>query len=212
MSDAGLAPTSPESGRSWFRNSLAWRIVLPIPLAVALAIVAIWIFVPRLITANAIDEAVSDSQQTAAEFKTFRGYYTERVVNKVVKNGAMHVSFDHASDPKAIPLPATMIHDLSELLSKNDTTVGLYSKYPFPNRKDRTLDAFQQQAWDYLSANPTGDLHARGGAQRQARSCASRSPTSWSRRPASTATTASRARPRPTGRSATCAACWRSPR
>jgi hypothetical protein len=52
------------------------------------------------------------------------------------------------------PLPATLIHDLSNLLSEKDTTVGLYSKYPFPNRKDRQLDEFQQQAWDYLSANP----------------------------------------------------------
>jgi methyl-accepting chemotaxis protein len=155
MSEAGLALTSPEGGRSWFRNSLAWRIVLPVPLAMVLAIVAIWVFVPRLIADNAIDEAVNASRQTAAEFKTIRGYYTEKVVNKVVKNGAMRAAVEHAGDAKAIPLPATMIHDLSELLSKNDTTVSLYSKYPWPNRKSRTLDAFQQQAWDYLSANPT---------------------------------------------------------
>jgi methyl-accepting chemotaxis protein len=154
MSDAGIA-LSPERRRSWFRNSLAWRIVLPIPLGLALAIGAIWVFVPRLIAANALDEAVNVSRQTAAEFKTLRNYYTEKIVNKVVKNGAMHAAVDHASDPKAIPLPATMIHDLSDLLSKNDTTLSLYSKFPFPNRKDRVLDPFQQQAWDYLSANPT---------------------------------------------------------
>src|SRR5262249_37853541 len=28
--------------------------------------------------------------------------------------------------------------------------------YPFSIRKDRQLDAFQQKAWDYLSANPKG--------------------------------------------------------
>jgi len=154
MSDAGLALT-PQSGRSWFRNSLAWRIVLPIPLAIVLAIVAIWVFVPRLIAANVIEEAVDASRQTAAQFKVVRNYYTEKVVSKVVKNGGMHAAVDHAADAKAIPLPATMIHDLGALLSKNDTTVSLYSKYPWPNRKDRTLDAFQQEAWDYLSANPT---------------------------------------------------------
>jgi methyl-accepting chemotaxis protein len=154
MSDAGIA-LSPERKRSWFRNSLAWRIVLPIPLGLALAIGAIWVFVPRLIAANALEEAVNVSRRTAAEFKTIRNYYTEMIVNKVVKNGSMHAAVDHASDPKAIPLPATMIHDLSDLLSKNDTALSLYSKYPFPNRKDRVLDPFQQQAWDYLSANPT---------------------------------------------------------
>jgi len=47
-----------------------------------------------------------------------------------------------------------MMHDLSKLLSKQDTAIELYSKYPFPNRKDRKLDAFQQEAWEFLSRNP----------------------------------------------------------
>jgi methyl-accepting chemotaxis protein len=51
-----------------------------------------------------------------------------------------------------------LIHDLSLLLSKQDTTLNLYSGYPFPNRKDRRLDAFQQRAWDYLSNNPQAFL------------------------------------------------------
>jgi methyl-accepting chemotaxis protein len=153
MSDSGLALSS--SGRGWFRGSLAWRLVLPIPLAITLAIGAIWWIVPRLITANAVSEAVLASRQTADQIKTFRTYYTENVVNKVVKGGAIHASFDHKTDDKAIPLPATMVQDLSNLLAKNDTTISLYSKYPFANRKDRKLDAFQQEAWDYLSTNPT---------------------------------------------------------
>ena len=38
--------------------------------------------------------------------------------------------------PDTIPLPATMIHELSEALSKGSsgTTLKLYSAYPFPNR------------------------------------------------------------------------------
>ena len=155
MSDAAVAPPAATRGRSWLGNSLAWRLVLPIPLALALAIAAIWLIIPRLITANAVSEAVVASRQTAAEFKTFRTYYTENVVNKVLKSGTLHASVSHKTDDKAIPLPATMIQDLSNLLAKNDTSISLYSKYPFANRKDRKLDAFQQEAWDYLSANPT---------------------------------------------------------
>jgi methyl-accepting chemotaxis protein len=155
MSDAAVGLRSATRGRNWFRNSLAWRLVLPIPLALALAIAAIWLIIPRLITANAVSEAVIASRQTAAEFKTIRTYYTENVVNKVLKSGALHASVDHKTDDKAIPLPATMIQDLSNLLAKNDTAISLYSKYPFANRRDRRLDAFQQEAWDYLSANPT---------------------------------------------------------
>jgi methyl-accepting chemotaxis protein len=154
VASAPVLPTRGPSARTWFRNSLAWRLVLPIPLALIVAIAAIWVIVPHLITANAISEAVLASEQTAEQFKTIRAYYTQNVVNKVVKNGAMQASFDHKANDKMIPLPATFVQDLSALLAEKDTTISLYSKYPFPNRKDRTLDAFQQEAWEFLSANP----------------------------------------------------------
>ena len=61
---------------------------------------------------------------------------------------------DHKGDAKAIPLPATMILDLSAMLAKQNTAISLYSKFPFPNRENRPLDAFQQEAWDFLVRNP----------------------------------------------------------
>jgi methyl-accepting chemotaxis protein len=122
---------------------------------VILAIAAAWVVIPRVIASNSTNEAVRASQQTAAQFKAIRAYYTENVVNKVVKFGILKPSVDHKVTDKTIPLPATLIHDLGALLADKDTTISLYSKYPFPNRKDRQLDTFQQQAWDYLNANPT---------------------------------------------------------
>ena len=71
-----------------------------------------------------------------------------------MRDGTIRPSVDHKSNDKQVPLPATMIHDLSALLAKNDTTVNLYSRYPFPNRANRQLDAFQQEAWDHLTKNP----------------------------------------------------------
>ena len=53
-------------------------------------------------------------------------------------------------------LPATLIHDLSTFLKDQDTTITLYSGYPFPIRKDRKLDEFQKQVWQTLSADPDG--------------------------------------------------------
>jgi methyl-accepting chemotaxis protein len=141
------------SGRS-LRHSLGWRLIVPIPIALAAAIALVWALVPPAITRSAVDEAVRAGVRTADQFKIVRGYYTENVVNKLKKQGVATATFDHKSDGKAIPLPATMIHDLSELLAGKDTTVNLFSAYPFPNRKDRRLDAFQQQAWDFLTANP----------------------------------------------------------
>jgi methyl-accepting chemotaxis protein len=152
------APPSEVSTGIAFRRSLAWRMILPIPLVVVIGIAIIWFVVPRVVVDIATDGAVTAAQQIATQFKIIRTYYTENVVNKINKEGTFKPSIDHKDDAKAIPLPATMVHDLSVLLSKQDTTLNLYSSYPFPNRKDRQLDAFQQKAWDYLSNNPQGFL------------------------------------------------------
>jgi len=136
------------------RHSLGWRLIVPIPVALAAAIVLVWAVVPPAITRSAVDEAIRSNLQTAAQFKTVRAYYTDNVVNKLVKQGVVTATFDHKAEGKAIPLPATMMHDLSDLLAGKATTVNLYSKYPFPNRKERRLDEFQQQAWDFLVADP----------------------------------------------------------
>jgi methyl-accepting chemotaxis protein len=137
-------------------RSLAWRLILPIPLVVIAGIATLWVLVPRMIVANATEEAAAQGQQIVEQFKAVRTYYTTNVVNKVLKEGTFKAASDHAGNDKAIPLPATMIHDLGALLAKQDTTLTLYSRFPFPNRKDRKLDEFQQKTWDYLSANPNG--------------------------------------------------------
>jgi methyl-accepting chemotaxis protein len=137
-------------------RSLAWRLILPIPLVVIAGIATLWVVVPRMIVANATEEAAAQGQQIVEQFKAVRTYYTTNVVNKVLKEGTFKAASDHAGNDKAIPLPATMIHDLGALLAKQDTTLTLYSRFPFPNRKDRKLDEFQQKTWDYLSANPQG--------------------------------------------------------
>ena len=141
------------SSKERFR-SISWRLILPVPIALVVAIAAIWIIVPRLVTDNARQEAVRSGQQIVNQFKTIRGYYTKNVIKKVLANGGVRPSVNHASEADGIPLPATLIHDLSALLSKNDTSVNLYSQFPFPNRTDRQLDSFQSDAWAYLAANP----------------------------------------------------------
>lgn len=94
-----------------------------------------------------------DAIVTVNQFKTLRGYYTKNVISKAKAFG-MSPHFEHRNDNNAIPLPATLIHELSELLSRSGTKIQLYSEYPFPNRKHRQLDEFQKEAWKYLSSNP----------------------------------------------------------
>jgi methyl-accepting chemotaxis protein len=143
------------TGQRRFGSSIAWRLILPVPLMLIAATIAIWVVVPRIIATNATEDAVLASQQIAGQFKTIRAYYTENVVNKVLKDGSMKPAFDHKGNDKAIPLPATFIHDLSALLSEKDTAINLYSRFPFPNRSDRQLDPYQREAWEFLTKNPT---------------------------------------------------------
>src|SRR5258708_19003175 len=140
--------------RGW--NSLAWRIILPVPITLLIAIGVVWATMPRLMKSTAAHGGFLADQQVAAQFKTIRGYYSEFVVNKALQTGAIKASHDHRGKDGVIPIPATLMHDISVLLAASDTSVSLYSKYPFPGRKDRKLDEFQTEAWDFLVANPKG--------------------------------------------------------
>ena len=136
------------------RHSLKWQMIGPIPLMVIAAIAAVWFMVPHKVAESATDQAVLAGRSIATQFKALREYYTENVVDKILSEGTFRASSDHKSDAKAIPLPATMILDLSAMLAKQNTAISLYSKFPFPNQAHRALDAFQQEAWDFLVRNP----------------------------------------------------------
>lgn len=135
----------------WISKSILWKIVLPIPVAALIAVLLMAFVVPNMIRQNAIDNAVDAATQTVGQFKTIRGYYTKNIIKKVLANGGVRPGINHKNQEDGIPLPATFIHDMSDLLSQNDTSIKLYSAFPFPNRADRKLDAFQTEAWDKIS-------------------------------------------------------------
>jgi methyl-accepting chemotaxis protein len=154
MSHAAPAIPPFRSGGAADRGSLIWRLILPVPVTIVIAVALIWLTVPRIVASMAINDAILANQQVAAEFKTIRAYYSENIVNKVVKSGAFKATHDHRGNDAAIPLPATFVHDLSAALKNSDTTVSLFSPFPFPDRKDRKLDEFQREAWAFLNAHP----------------------------------------------------------
>jgi PAS domain S-box-containing protein len=99
-------------------------------------------------------EALQSAQRTVNQFKTLRGYYTENVIKKILANSDIKVSIDHEKNPNTVPLPATMIHDLSNLMDDDGIELKLYSNFPFPNRKSRELDNFEKQAWEQIIIEP----------------------------------------------------------
>ena len=136
------------------RKNLFWSFIIPV-LGVILAslILMAWVM-PMMMKGNTEREALIAAQRTVAQFKTLRGYYTKNVIKKVLGKGGLAPAFDHHDDPDKVPLPATMIHDLSRLLEKDGVALKLYSAYPFPNRASRQLDTFGREAWEQLIRTP----------------------------------------------------------
>ena len=137
-------------------GSIVGMLNLPIPIALFVVVVGAWIILPRVVENNAEQSAVEAASAIVEQFKSIRGYYTANIISKVKADGNLKPSFDHKKMKKGIPLPATFIHDISEVLSKKETKVKLYSSYPFPNRSERVLDSYQKEAWKYLNKNPKG--------------------------------------------------------
>lgn len=156
LTDTGEGKTMLEK----LKSRLVYKIIAPMPIAAIIGIILLITFLPSAISNNAIENATDSAIQTASQFKKLRGYYTKNIISKVVADGNLRPHFNHKDDPGAIPLPATVIHELSEQLAQEDTTINLYSAFPFPNRTDRQLDSFQQDAWAYLVNNP-GEIYSR---------------------------------------------------
>ena len=142
-------------------RSLMYYLLLPLPVVALLMILTAW-YVPRNIEQSVIRTAKSSAIATVRQFMVLRGYYTKNVVGPVNASNSVSVAVDHANDPNAIPLPATMIHELSALNSENTSRLSLYSAYPFPNRGGEELSGFRKAAWEFLVANPDATFSQAG--------------------------------------------------
>ena len=87
--------------------------------------------------------------------KKIRAYYTEHIIKELKNHPDITIDLDHKIKNGTIPLPATLLHDFTELLAEEDMEIKLYSEYPFENRKDRVSNDFQKESLSYLINNPT---------------------------------------------------------
>ncbi len=128
--------------------------VLIFPSVVLLAVASggLFLYLQSTLRQQTVDFAVKEAKSTINQYKTLRSYYTKNVVKKAKESG-MRIHFEHRDSKNTIPLPATVIQDLSQQLNdgENGLKLKLYSKFPFPNRKDRVLDDFANEALDYFS-------------------------------------------------------------
>ncbi|WP_374076117.1 methyl-accepting chemotaxis protein [Bdellovibrio bacteriovorus] len=132
------------------------RIILPLSIVLCAAIVFQTLYIKREVGKTLVESCIEMAKSNIDQFKILRAYYTENVIKKVKARPDLKVGFDHAGKDDVIPLPATMIHDLSKQFSEknNGGALKLYSDFPFPNRQDRKLDEFATQAIAELKKNP----------------------------------------------------------
>ena len=134
--------------------SPTWHLILPLVVLVVLGVASASIYLPAAMQAAAIESAHRSNLEIADQIKITRGYYTRNVVAKALASGALTPSSQHEQDPLSIPLPATFVKDISDLLRHRDTTLTLISPYPWPHRADRKMDEFQTLAWEAFLADP----------------------------------------------------------
>jgi methyl-accepting chemotaxis protein len=137
-----------------FARSLRAKLLIPTVLVLGLGQVAIAVYLDHASDASAASLAEQQARETIRQFKMLRGYYTENVIKKVAGSKVLRASHDHRGRPDAVPLPATMIHDLSEQMPKDGARLRLYSAFPFPGRRGRVLGDFEREALRFLGAQP----------------------------------------------------------
>jgi methyl-accepting chemotaxis protein len=135
-------------------KSISWKLFPSLIAGLAICIIGVLIAVPLVSENNLKRTAAENAQRTVKQFKILRSYYTKNIIAKALASKALKPSIGHKGTPGQIPLPATLIHDLSELLTEAGTTLKLYSPYPFPNRANRKMDSFGDQAWEALTSDP----------------------------------------------------------
>lgn len=87
--------------------------------------------------------------------------YYSREIEPRARAAGVEFSVDFDKTPDKFPYPATLsikfgeaLRDLNPILS-----TSLYSRTPFPNRKDRVLDRFEEESLTYLETNPKSEFY-----------------------------------------------------
>ena len=141
--------------RIWSDLSCRWKITIPILVLGVVLTVTIYRLKTRHATNEVIESAVAQARIISMQIRELRGYYTNNVIS-VAENNGLAITHDYAGKKEAIPLPATMVHELNSVFTKKaDYEIRLYSNLPFPFRTDGGVrDDFGKQAIHYLTKNP----------------------------------------------------------
>ena len=143
--------------------SVRFKVLATITAFTAALGAAVYWYMTRSAAEQTVESAADQARRLTTQMEEVRGYYSEHVI-AVCRKQNIEATADYAAKPNAVPLPATMVHELSDELSGKGEgyTIRLYSRFPFLNRKDGGVkDGFEQDALHYLEANPKGEFWRR---------------------------------------------------
>ena len=125
-------------------NPLKNPFIGPILVASIIIVVIIFLIIPKMSQKNEMTKLQNNAVSSINKLKKIRSYYTSNVISKVKNHTELKINYNHKEDDTTIPLPATLLHNLSQILPDNGMSVNMFSNYPFPNRQDRVLDRRKQ--------------------------------------------------------------------
>lgn len=123
------------------------KILISIWLVSIIILSSLFFFIPSITEKNIDDILIQNSKNTVTQIKLIRSYYLDSVVNKI-ENGSHNFIFaaNHRDKNHTLPLPATLIYDLSDIFNKNmGVKFRTYSNFPFKNRSNRVLSKSQKE-------------------------------------------------------------------
>ena len=135
------------------------NIIRAIILSAMVMLLSLFFFIPYVTEMVTLESITQNAKSTVKQIKLTRAYYVDAVVKdiKADTNSTLSFSHDHKGVNGKLPLPTTLIHDLSKLFSDNlGVSYELYSEYPFLNRKKRVLTDFQKEAIKFTKENEEG--------------------------------------------------------
>ena len=116
------------------------KILISIWLLFFVILMSLFILIPYITEKNIIDLVIQNNKQMVNQIKLTRSYYVQYIVKDIENNYDITFDSQHKNDNKKLPLPATMIHELGEIFSKEgDYKYKTYSNFPFKNRLNRVL-------------------------------------------------------------------------
>ena len=135
-----------------------YSIFKPLVFTTVIILIILAYYIPHITDKNAMETIKKNSLKSVEQIKLTRAYYVENVVRDLKKYAPqIAFSYKHEGVNGVVPLPTTLIRNLSDIFSEHTgTKYRLYSEYPFKNRKDRNLSEFQKEALHYTQKNPDG--------------------------------------------------------